>query len=150
MGGGRYAFPLQNIHRFRHLTTRQSYNTRKDISELYASFLLHWSWLGCNVNTRRMSQPDMGSIFHIKKNKRNILVKGNYYVNYQNFQNSMLISSSDIKRTLMDLFLLTNSNHRELVSICTQNIRIFPCIITLATPAFLGFNGLNLKNFLFH
>ena len=76
--------------------------------------------LGCNVNTRRMSQPDMGSIFHIKKNKRNILVKGNYYVNYQNFQNSMLISSSDIKLTLMHLFLLTNSNHRELVSICTH------------------------------
>ena len=30
-----------------------------------------------------MSQPDMGSICHIK-NQWNILVKGNYYVNYQN------------------------------------------------------------------
>ena len=28
-----------------------------------------------NVNTRRMSKPDMGSIFHIK-NQRNILVTG--------------------------------------------------------------------------
>ena len=39
---------------------------------LYCSVLS----LGGNVNTRRMSQPDMGSIFHI----------GNYYVNYQNYQ----------------------------------------------------------------
>ena len=36
--------------------------------------------LGGNVNTRRMSNPDMGSIFHIK-NQYNILVIGNYYVN---------------------------------------------------------------------
>ena len=53
-----------------------------------------------NVNTRRMSQPDMGSISHIK-NQRNILVIKKYYVNYQNFQNSMLLSSSDTKRTLI-------------------------------------------------
>ena len=44
--------------------------------------------LGGNVNTIRMSQPDMGSIFHIN-NLWNILVIGNYYVNHQNFQNSM-------------------------------------------------------------
>ena len=38
--------------------------------------LLYWSVLslGGNVNTRRMSQPDMGSIVHIK-NQWNILVK---------------------------------------------------------------------------
>jgi len=36
--------------------------------------------LGDNVNTRRMSNPDMGSIFHIK-NQWNILVIRNYYVN---------------------------------------------------------------------
>ena len=31
--------------------------------------LLYYSvlFLGCNVNTRSMSKPDMGSIFHIKK-----------------------------------------------------------------------------------
>ena len=74
---------------------------------LYCSVLS----LGGNVNTRWMSQPDMGSIFHIK-NQWNILVKENYYVNYQN---SMLSFSSDTKRTLMHLFLLTNSAHRELV-----------------------------------
>ena len=75
--------------------------------------------LGGKVNTRRMSKPDMGSIFHIK-NQWNILVKGNYYVNYQNYQNLMLLTSSDTKRTLMHLFLFTNSAQRELVSICTH------------------------------
>ena len=78
--------------------------------------------LGGNVNTRRMSKPNMWSIFHIN-NQWNILVKGNYYVNYQNYQNSMLLTSSDTKRTLRHLFLFTNSVQRELVSICTQSIR---------------------------
>ena len=74
------------------------------------------------VNTRRMSKPDMESIFHMK-HQWNILVIGNYYVNYENFQNSMLLSSSDTKLTLMHLFLFTNSTQRELVSICTHSIR---------------------------
>ena len=78
--------------------------------------------LGGNVNTRRMSKPEMGSIFHIK-NRWNILVIGNYYVNYQNFLNSMLLSSSGTKRTLIHLYLFTTSAQRELVSICTQSIR---------------------------
>ena len=77
--------------------------------------------LGGNVNTGRMSKPDMGSIFHIK-NQWNILVIGNYSVNYQNYQNLMLLTSSDTKRTLMHLLLFTNSAQRELVSICTQSI----------------------------
>ena len=78
--------------------------------------------LGGKVYRRRMSQPDMGSIFHIKK-QWNIIVIGNYYVNYQNYQNSMLFSSSDTRRTLIHLFLFTNSAQRELVSICTQSMR---------------------------
>ena len=82
---------------------------------LYCSVLS----LGGNVNTRRKSKPEMGSIFHIN-NQWNILVIGNYYVNYQNYQNSMLLTSSD---TLRHLFLFTNSAQRELVSICTQSIR---------------------------
>ena len=82
---------------------------------LYCSVLS----LGGNVNTRRMSKPDMGSIFQIK-NHWNILVIGNYYVNYQNFQNLILLTSSDTRRTLMHLFMLTNSAQRELISICTQ------------------------------
>ena len=55
--------------------------------------------LGGYLNTRRMSKPDMGSIFHIN-NQWNILVIENYYVNYQNDQNSMLLTSSDTRRTL--------------------------------------------------
>jgi len=85
---------------------------------LYCSVLS----LGGNIITRLMSKPDMGSIFHIN-NQWNILVIENYYVNYQNYQNSMLLTSSDTKRTLMHLFLFTNSAQRELVSICTQSIR---------------------------
>ena len=82
---------------------------------LYCSVLS----LDGNVNTRRMSKPDMGSIFHIN-NQWNILVIGNYYVNYQNFQNSMLLTSSATKRTLRHLFSFTNSAQRELVSICAH------------------------------
>ena len=57
---------------------------------LYCSVLS----LGGNVNTRRMSKPDMGSIFHINI-KWNILPIGNYYVNYQNDQNSMVLTFSE-------------------------------------------------------
>ena len=98
------------------------HNARKVISELWASLYCSVLSLGGIVNTRQMSQADMRSIFHIK-NQWNILVTGNYYGNYQNFQNSVLLSSSDTKRTLMHLFLLTNYAQRELVSICTQSIR---------------------------
>ena len=65
-----------------------------------------------------MSKLDMGSFIHIK-NQWNILVIGNYHVNYQNL---MLLTSSETKRTLMHLLLFTNSAQRELVSICTQSI----------------------------
>ena len=97
---------------------------------LYCSVLS----LGGNVNSRRMSKPDMGSIFHIKKSMKYSAI-GNYYVNYQNYQNLMLLTSSDTKRTLMHLLLFTNSAQRELVSMCTQSIYTtainFPCITPL-------------------
>ena len=67
----------------------QGYNARKVISEIYASFVLQGTISG------RMSQHGMGSIFHIK-NQWNILVTGNYYVNYQKFQNSMLLYSNTV------------------------------------------------------
>ena len=57
----------------------QGCNARKVISEVYTSLVLQ-----CTVSGR-MSKPDMGSIIHIK-NQWNILVIGNYYVNYQNCQ----------------------------------------------------------------
>ena len=61
---------------------RQGKLFKKCTHLLYCSVLS----LGGNVNTRRMSKPEMGFIFHIKK-RWNILAIGNYYVNYQNFQN---------------------------------------------------------------
>ena len=96
---------------------------------LYCSVLS----LGGNVNTRRKSKPDKGSIFHIKKSKKYSGHKKNYYVKCQNYQNLIILTSSDTKRTLMNLFLFTNSAQRELVSICMQSIREinFPCITTL-------------------
>jgi len=101
----------------------QGCNARKVISQVYACFVLQCTVTGRgNVNSRWISKPDMGSIFHIN-NQWNILVIGNYYVNYQNYQNSMLLTSSDTKRTLMHQLLFTNSAQRELVSICTHSIR---------------------------
>jgi len=99
------------------MDVRQGKLFQKCTHLLYCSVLS----LGANVNTRRILKPDMGSIFHIK-NQWNILVIGNYYVNYQNYQNLVLLTSSDTKRTLMHLLLFTNSAQRELVSICTQSI----------------------------
>ena len=115
---------------------------------LYCSVLS----LGGNVNTRRMAQPDMGSIFHIK-NQWNILVIGNYCVNHHNYQNLILLTSSDTRRTLMNLFLFTNSAQKELVSICIQYTTAinFLCIITLVVALFLdpslilSFHSLNRK-----
>ena len=106
----------------RKIISNQGYNAKKVISEVY-THLLYCSVLspGGNVNTRRMSKPDMRSIFHIK-NQWNILVIGNYNVNYHNFQNSMLLSS-DSKRTLIYLFdLFTNFAQRELVSMNAPSI----------------------------
>jgi len=97
---------------------------------LYCSVLS----LGGNVNTRWMSKPDMGSIFHIK-NQWNILVIGNNYVKYQNFQNLMVLTSWDTKWTLMHIFLFTNSAQRELRELITRRVDTtainFPFIITL-------------------
>ena len=84
---------------------------------LYCSVLS----LGGKVSTRRMSQPDMGSIFHKKSMKysghRKLLCE------LSKLSNLMLLTSSDTKRTLIHLFLFTNSALRELVSICTQSIQ---------------------------
>ena len=105
-----------NIHIFKVIMEGKLFQRCSHL--LYCSLLS----LGSNVNTRRMSQLDMGSIFHIN-NQWNLLVIGNCYVNCQNYENLMLLSSSDTKRTLMHLFLFTTSAQRELASICTQSIR---------------------------
>ena len=53
------------------LQETQGCNARQVISEV-CTHLLYWSVmsLGGNVNTRRMSKPDMGSIFNIKKSMK--------------------------------------------------------------------------------
>ena len=84
--------------------------------------LLYCSVLSLGGNANTSLSPDMRSIFH-KKSQWNIMVIGSYYVNFQNYQNSIMLSSSDTKRTLRHLFLFTNSAQRELVSICSQSIR---------------------------
>ena len=99
--------------------------------------------LSGNGNTRMMSKPGMGSIFHIK-NQWNILFIGNYYVNYQDYQNLMLFTSSDTKQTLMHLSLFTNSPRENLfqyvrrVYATTIN---FPCIITLVWRKSMSYNN---------
>ena len=64
----------------------QGNNARKVISEVY-TFFLYCSVLslGGKVNTKRMSQPDMESIF-TKIIDEIFWSIGNYYVNYQNYQ----------------------------------------------------------------
>ena len=93
---------------------------------LYCSVLSY----GGNVNTRRMSKPDMESIFHIKKlmkysGHRNLLCE------LSKLSNLLLSTFSDTKRTLMHLFLFTNSVQRELFQyvrrVYTTEIN-FPCI----------------------
>ena len=89
----RFIFKIY-IHRN---TQKQGYIARKVF--LWCAHLLYCSvlTLGGNVNTRQLSKPDIGSIFHIK-NQWNILVIGNYYVNYQNYQNLMLLTGFNIVR----------------------------------------------------
>ena len=100
---------------------------------LYCSVLS----LGGNVNTRLMLQPDMGSIFQIKKINEIFwsVHHGNYYVNYQNCQNLMLLTFSDTKRTLSHLFLFTNSaqeNWFQYVHRVYTTANNFHCITFLA------------------
>ena len=99
----------------------QGCNARKVISEVYAFFVLQCTVFG-RKSKHKTDVTDWHGIHFYKNNLWNILVIGNYYVNYQNYQNWMLLSSSDARRTLMHLFLFTNSAQRELVSISTQSI----------------------------
>ena len=89
--------------------------------------------LGSNVNTRRMSKPAMGSIVHIK-NQWNILVIGNYYVNYQNYENLMLLSPRILHKHWCIYSRLQSpptENWFQCVRSVYANTINFPCIITL-------------------
>jgi len=85
----------------------ESYSRRERIF-LYCSVLS----LGGKVNTKGMSQPDIKSIF----------TKIIYEIfwskeTFSKLSKLMILTSSDTKRTLMHLFLITNSAQRELISI---------------------------------
>ena len=85
----------------------QGCKARKVISEVYTSLVLQ-----TDVEARH-------GIHH--SHKKSIKYSGHRKL-YVNYQNLMLLTSSDTKRTLMHLLLFTNSDQRELVSICTQSI----------------------------
>jgi len=67
----------------------QGTNVRKVISEVYTFFILQCTVFGRKSKHKTDVTAWHGIHFH-KNNLWNILVKKNYYVNYQNFQNSML------------------------------------------------------------
>ena len=79
-----------------------------------------------------MSQSDMESIF-TKNNQWNIVVIGKYYVNSQNYQNLMLLSSSNTKRTLMQLFLFSERTGFNMYTEYTQPqltfLALVPCMV---------------------
>ena len=83
-----------------------------------------------------MSTPDMGSIIHIK-NQWNILVIENYYVNYQNYQNLMLLTSSDTKRTLMHIIVYKFRPKRTGFNMYTENTRPQLTFLALHSCIFL-------------
>ena len=64
----------------------QGTNARKVISEVYAFFVLQCTVFGRKCKHKTDVTAWHGSHFH-KNNLWNILVIGNYYVNFQNYQN---------------------------------------------------------------
>ena len=102
---------------------------------LYCSVLT----LGGNVNTRRMLQPDMGSIFHIKKS---ITYSGHRKLlcELSKLLNLMLLTSSNSKRTLMHscLQIPPKENWCQYVRRVYTTAINFPCI----TPLPLTFSNI--------
>ena len=104
----------------------QDYNARKGVRIFYTAVSVSGRW--CKHKT------DVEALYGIHlshKKQGNFLVIGKCYVNYQNHQNLMILTFSDTKRTMMHLFMFTNSAQRELVRIVYATEINFPCIITL-------------------
>jgi len=100
---------------------------------VYAFFVLQCTISGRWCKHKTDVTAWHGINFH-KNNQWNILVIGNYYVNFQNYQNSMLFSFSDTKGIVMHLFLFTISpreNWFQYVRRVYATAINFPCIITL-------------------
>ena len=66
--------------------TEQGTNAKKVISEVYAFFVMHCTVFGRKSKHKTDVTACRWIHFH-KNNLWNILVIGNYYVNYQNYQN---------------------------------------------------------------
>ena len=116
-----------NVNYKRKHSKAQGTNARKIISEVYAFFVLQCTVFGRKSKHKTDVKAWHGIHFH-KNILWSILVIGNYYVNFHNYQNQMLLSSSDTRRTLMHQFLFTNSAQRERrydicsISICSLAI----------------------------
>ena len=83
------------------------------------------------VKQKTNSTAWQGIHFH-KNNLWNILVIGNYDVNYQNYQHKMRLSSSDTRQTLMHLSLFPpKENWFQYVRRVYTTAINFSCIITL-------------------
>jgi len=103
---------------------------------LYCSVLS----LGGNVNTRRMSKPDMGSIFHIKismkySGQRKLLCELSKLSKFNAFNLLGYYTNTDASIRVYKF-------RRELLSLCTQSIRNcinFPSITTLIASFYFTF-----------
>ena len=107
---------ISNMGQLKYLkVSMQGTYARKVISEVYTFFALQCTVFGRKSKHKTDVEAWHGIHFH----------KNNLWNNYVNFKiiKIKLLSSSDTRRTLMHLFLFTISAQRELVSICTQNIR---------------------------
>ena len=105
-------------------TKKQIWKTQLDTPYLYWNCMVIMQGKFFQRCSKHKTDVEAWQGIHLShKNQWNILVIGNYYVSYQNYQNLMLSTSSDSIRTLMHLFLFIISAQRELVSICTQSIR---------------------------
>ena len=100
----------------------QGTNARKVISEVYAFFVLQSTVFGRKSKHNTDVTAWHGINFY-KNNLWNILVIGNYFVNFQNYQILMLLTPSDNKRTL---------HYKKCVHLWNN----FPCISTLVTTMF--------------
>ena len=102
-------------------TKKQIWKTQLDTPYLYWNCMVIMQGKFFQRCSKHKTDVEAWQGIHLShKNQWNILVIGNYYVNYQNL---MIITSLDTERTMMHLFLLANSTQRVLVSICTQSLR---------------------------
>ena len=128
----------------------QGTNARKVISEVYAYFVQQCTVFGRKCKHKTDFTTWHGTNFH-KNNLWNILVIGKYYANFQNYQNSMLLTSSDTRRTwciYSCLQIQPKENWFQHVRRVYTTAINFPCISTLSMPKYIWFRFVLKKNIL--